>query len=183
MGNMIPAIGLIGSLLIPLSAKAACNASYETPWKASGKLDYSIAAYAVGTNCQTAVVVMAVTDAQHKPIWQTSHLSEHVALFSDEHTINGSKMQAAVEAWVLTGLDTSPSDASALPDWHVGSAEPTREEFGFFIDANVDRESYLAWRKQKRPVFCFVQGIESEKCILADEDGQVWDIGGMTFPG
>jgi hypothetical protein len=176
-------ISVIGSLLFSSAAQAACNAAYEAPWKASGKLGYNIAAYAVGPNCQSAVVVLAVTDAKHKPIWETSRLSEQVAMFSDEHTVNGSKMQAAVEAWVRTGLDTSPANASALPDWPHSASEPTREEFGFFIDAEVDRDNYMNWRKQKRPVYCFVQGLESETCILADDSGQVWDIGGMTFPG
>jgi hypothetical protein len=178
-----PVIGLMCCVLLPLDGNAACNASYEAPWKASGKLGYSIAAYAVGANCQSAIVVLVVTDATHKPIWQKSLLSEYVAMFSDDHTTKGTKMQAAVEAWVQTGLEASPSNAGALPDWPKGAAEPTREEFGFFIDANIDRESYLAWRTQKRPVFCFVQGMESEACILADDSGQILDIGGISFPG
>jgi hypothetical protein len=181
--NLVAAMAITGCVLLPLNANAACNASYEAPWKASGKFGYNIAAYAVGADCRTAIVVLAVTDATHKPIWQKSLLSEYVAMFSDDHTTNGTKMQAAVEAWVQTGLEASLSNAGALPEWPKGAAEPTREEFGFFIDATIDRESYLAWRTQKRPVFCFVQGIESEACILADDSGQILDIGGTSFPG
>jgi hypothetical protein len=176
-------LGLLCSALVPLTAHATCTASYQAPWKASGKLGYSIAAHAVGERCQTAIVVVAVTDAKHKPIWQTSRLSENVAMFSDEHTGKGTKMPAALKDWVQTGFDTSPANAGALPDWPAGATEPTREEFGFFIDAEIDQNTYLGWRKQKRPVFCFVQGIESETCILADDSGQIWDIGGINFPG
>jgi hypothetical protein len=183
MRGIIYAVGLVGSLFLTPSAQAVCNASYEAPWKASGKLGYNIAAYAVGANCQNAIVVLAVTDAKQKPIWNTSRLSESVAVFSDEHTANGTSMRDALINWVQIGLETKTTDASTLPDWPAGASEPMREEFGFFIDAEIDQETYLKWRKQKRPLYCFVQGIESETCILADDSGQIWDIGGMTFPG
>jgi hypothetical protein len=176
-------IGLIGSILFSSAAQATCNAAYEAPWKASGKLGYNLAAYAVGANCRNAIVILAVTDAKHKPIWNTSRLAEGVAVFSDEHTVNGTNMKEALKNWVQIGLETKTTEASTLPDWPAGASEPTREEFGFFIDAEIDHESYLKWRKQKRPLYCFVQGMESETCILADDSGQVWDIGGMTFPG
>jgi hypothetical protein len=169
--------------LFVTKANAACTAAASMPWKASGELNYSIAAYAVGTDCRTAIVVLAVTDANQKPIWQTSRLSEFVAVFSDDNTENGTKMQAAVETWIKIGLEAGTGRNANLPDWPKGAAEPVREEFGFFVDGNIDRDGYLAWRNQKRPVFCFVQGMESESCILADDKGAIWDIGGVTFPG
>jgi hypothetical protein len=180
---------LLASLLLCLLAGIAhadCNASADLPWKASGKHGLHVEAHAVGRNCGSAIVVLAVTDAKGKPLWATSRIADQVAMFSGSLLPKDTPMKKALLEWLSTGLNASPKDTGTLPDWPQGATEPKRpdgEEFGFYIAPDVSREFYLEQRGKKLPMFCFVQGMESESCIVAGDGGAIVEIGGMTFPG
>jgi hypothetical protein len=166
-------------------AQAICNASARAPWRAARELGYQLEAFAVGSSCRSAVVVLAVTD-KGKTIWATSRIADQVAMFSGSLLPKDTAMKKALAEWLDTGLKASPANTGALPDWPQGASEPKRpegEEFGFFIASDVSRESYLEWRRKKLPIFCFVQGMESESCIIVGDSGDIFEIGGMTFPG
>jgi hypothetical protein len=170
---------------MPSVAEATCNASAHVPWRSSGRLGYQIEAYAAGSSCQSAVVVLAVID-RGKPIWVTSRIADQVAMFSGSLLAKDTPMKEALTEWLETGFKVSPANTGTLPDWPQGASEPKRpdgEEFGFFIAPDVSRESYLEWREKKLPMFCFVQGMESESCIIVGDFGGIYEIGGMTFPG
>jgi hypothetical protein len=73
-----------------------------------------------------------------------------------------------------------------LPEWKPGAEAPEREppgEFGVYTADWVGRDLYEEWRAAGLPLFCFVQGMESETCLVAQKDGAVYDMGGTQFPG
>ena len=85
--------------------------------------------------------------------------------------------------WIAA--DDRLTDSSALPDWPEKVTDgvlPPAAEFPFRVEEGQDRESYLALRKAKLPILCFVAGMESQRCILLEKGGVV-EIGTHSFPG
>lgn len=179
-------LGLACLALGSVTAKAACGVSVRQPWPASGAQKLAIVAHALGQSCGAAVVVLVVTDAKDKPLWATSRLAEHVALFQEPDIATPKGMMAALKTWISTGLSTSPASSAKLPAWQKGQDNPLQvpgEEFGYFAGQDMSAEFYEELRQKKLPVFCFVQGLESESCIVADPKGGITEFGGRTFPG
>ena len=59
---------------------------------------------------------------------------------------------------------------------------PMSGEFPLYLEDGTTREDYAALRVKKLPMFCYVQGMESQAC-LALEDGGLRKIGAQSFPG
>ncbi|MFO1032579.1 MAG: hypothetical protein U1E15_00200 [Hyphomicrobiales bacterium] len=183
-------LGLFLSLsLLGLSAgqaAAACTASATVPWTASGKQGLKLTASAVGASCASPVVVLSVLDAAGKPVWTTARIGENVALFADASARTPKALPGALKEWLTTGLSTSPKSSGDLPPWRAGQENPLQkkgEEFGYFAGSDMSESYYEEQRKAKLPVFCFVQGLESESCIMAGPNASILEFGGRTFPG
>ena len=167
-------------------AQAACDVAQRETWQKSGALKLQVEAHAFGPHCRNPIVALAVFNAGGDAIWSTSRIAQHVALLGDEHTNQGRDMKNALGEWLKNAFDTSPDTTADLPAWLKGADQPARpegEEFGFFAGQDVDQTTYAAWRKDKLPIFCFVSGMESMACIIADKSGDIHEIGGFTFPG
>jgi hypothetical protein len=176
----------LGIFWLSSPAQAVCAASASMAWTGSKRPGLSLQAYAVGETCSKAVLVLAVADAKGKPLWATSRLAEFDAMFQDPSVATPAGMTATLKDWLDTGLKTSPKTSALLPAWHAGQDNPLLnpgEEFGFYAAPDLSQEFYEEMRAKKLPVFCFVQGMESESCFIADPDGNITEFGGRTFPG
>jgi hypothetical protein len=172
-------LALLGGMAT--TCEAACQENVRKPWASSLQLE----ARAFGQNCAASVVVLSVLNAKGEPIWATLRLSPQVAVFSHNAT-SPKQMRKALEEWISVGLSANDQTTAQLPDWKVGADAPERPEgteFGFFADQDMSQAFWMEVKQGNYPLFCFVQGMESESCIANAGAGGIVEIGGRTFPG
>jgi hypothetical protein len=183
----IRSLMLLGSvLLLATPATAACNHSASAPWASAKKLGLVLSAYSVGEKCGTTALVLTVSDSKGTTIWSTTRLAQHVLIFADADMNTDKAVKAKLAEWIAIGQESKVRTTSNLPDWPAGAEGPTREgdgEFGYSVEEGTARDSYLDDRKKGYPLFCFVQGFESEACIIATSPNSISEFGGTSFPG
>jgi hypothetical protein len=166
------------ALALPLSQKAAaeeCSQSVETVW-----LDtYSVEADAQGA-CGSAEISIAVFNQSGGIEYQASFDQNDLFGFYGVESL--SDMQAALLDWVSGYTDVATS--AKLPVWPEGAEGPEAGEFPFYAEEGVTREIYERARQEDRPMVCFIQGTESQLCLLKNPtSGALESIGVQTFPG
>ena len=162
----------------PPTSVRGCVASAEAPWRANNAT-FTIAATSAGPDCAHAVATLAIRDAQGRVFYADAAASEHVMTLAQARDL--SSMQQALGGWIDSNNRTIAS-TSALPDWPQGANAPQNGEFPFYPEHELDRDAYLALRAANAPVFCYVQGMESEACV-ALQNGVMTKVGVQTFPG
>jgi hypothetical protein len=90
-------------------------------------------------------------------------------------------MQRRLNEWV-NPPGAARDSTGDLPVSAAGARSPMSGEFPFYVEEGVDRARYEGLRGRDAPMFCYVQGMESEAC-LAFENGRVTKIGVQSFPG
>ncbi|MDE2445946.1 MAG: hypothetical protein KGO94_07190 [Alphaproteobacteria bacterium] len=97
------------------------------------------------------------------------------------------EMHNALVDWIATANSSIKLDTMKdFPEWKSGAESPDTtkpSEFPFTVDSEITREDYLKWQQQNRPVFCFVQGLESAKCLVLTREKTLVEIGIQSFPG
>ncbi len=159
----------------PANNGAACNASAETTWP-----EGITATGNVSGACQSADVSLTLTNPDSETIWQETYRSDQ--LFDFNWATNAVEMQASLDLWLGDYADAR--SAGSLPEWRVGEATPVGSEFPFYVDEGVTREAYVAAREADRPMVCYIQGMESARClIIAPGGASVETLGVQSFPG
>lgn len=178
-GRMISAaaIALACSSVV---AHADCDARSRSVWAGSHK-GVVAEALSVGATCANAVATLVLRDSSGKPLWAESFVGAQVMTFAG--VADKPAMIKALSEWIDQGSSTLPR-TDKLPDWPQGADAPQAGEFPFYPDTEngIDREAYMKLRGQKLPMFCYVQGMESEACVVFDGDG-IMKVGVQTFPG
>jgi hypothetical protein len=90
-------------------------------------------------------------------------------------------MERRLQEWVSppgAALDSTGD----LPEWAADAANPGESEFPFHPYGGMDRAAYAALRTADAPMFCFVQGMESQACFWLDA-GALRRIGELQIPG
>ncbi|MHA7774837.1 hypothetical protein [Roseibium sp. M-1] len=167
-----------GIALVALSLPAIaedCTQSVEAVW-----LDtYSVEASAQG-DCSAAEVSLAIFNQNGGVEYQASFDPNELFGFYDVATLTD--MQAALLDWISGYADIS--SAAKLPAWAQGADGPDAGEFPFYVEEGVTRETYERARSEDRPMVCFIQGTESQLCLLKNpKSGALESIGVQTFPG
>ena len=165
----------------PTSPEAlhGCQVSAIGAWHASPQATYQVEASSAGPDCAHAVATIAVRDASGKVLWVDASPSENLMTLAQARDLPA--MQRALAEWIDSNNHTIAT-TSALPDWPQGADAPQNGEFPFYPEHDLDRNAYLALRTADVPVFCYVQGMESEACV-ALQDGAMAKIGVQTFAG
>ena len=156
-----------------------CQASATGAWRASPQATYQVEGSSAGPDCAHAVATIAVRDSSGKVLWSDAAASENLMTLAQAHDL--SAMQHALAEWIDSNNHTIAT-SSALPDWPQDADAPRSGEFPFYPEHDLNRDAYLALRTANVPVFCYVQGMESEACI-ALQNGEMSKIGVQTFPG
>lgn len=160
-----------------LQAEAGgCTTRAEKPWPAGGQ-GYTVSAFTDGPDCERAVAVIVVRDAAGAPLWIDSFNAQHVAVLAG--IADAGALEAGLAEWIT--YDGMPSTA-ALPAWAEGADSPMLAEFPFLPEPGFDRASWEEQRAADRPVFCYVQGMESMACVMLG-DGFMEKLGVQLFPG
>lgn len=167
-------------------AWAACTMTVSKAWKNAG---LTIDASTVGQDCARAAALLLVRDGKGHIKYSFSSAAEYIGTFgnlADAPVTDNKKMLKALNEWVEAGLSSKINRLSHYTEWKAGADGPIENppsEFPFTVNSDVDRNTYEDWRKQNLPVFCFVQGIESERCIVVTKQGEVSEVGIQSFPG
>lgn len=175
-------------LTAALASLAACNppdtaTSLDQPcagaasraWDAAGAT-LIISTVATGATCTAASAELKVVDDQNQILFQQTYPAEHVMVLAG--ATDADNLQAKLEEWIAD----APRTSSALPDWPEGAEQPIQGEFPFYPSEGVTRDAYLAARGADAPMWCFVQGMESQACLVL-RDGAITDLGAQSFPG
>jgi len=90
-------------------------------------------------------------------------------------------MQRRLNEWI-TPAGAARDSTGDLPVWEANATQPMSGEFPFYVEEGVNRERYETLRAQDAPMYCYVQGMESEACLVR-ENGRLTKIGVQSFPG
>jgi hypothetical protein len=52
-----------------------------------------------------------------------------------------------------------------------------------FPSSDVEHSAFVTYRKQKRAIFCYIQGMESGNCLMQNRGGEIVELGVQSFPG
>jgi hypothetical protein len=170
-------------------AFADCNATVSKKWNVGRSLPYSVEASSLGPDCKRAVALFVVRDSNGEVKYSLSMTSKDNAVFgslADAPVADIKKMRVALGDWLDGGLTSKKNRLSKFLEWKAGTDGPTENppaEFPFTVSSDLSRETYETWRKQNLPVFCFVQGMESMRCVVLTKEGSISEIGIQSFPG
>ena len=187
----VPTLLLLASAWLALtgSSKANCDLTVARAWQVGRKLPYSVEASSVGPDCKRAAALMVVRDDKGEVKYSFSAAAKDIGTFgnlAEAPIVDAKKMRVALTEWLETGLDSKMNHLSKYPQWKNGAEGPAEippAEFPFTASSDLTCDTYENWRKQNLPVFCFVQGIESERCLVLVKDGSVSEVGIQSFPG
>jgi hypothetical protein len=176
----IVAVVIAGTVTAADAAPAGCSARASVPWAIGSGKTLIAEAMSDGPTCASAVVTLVVRNPSGQPIWVDSRIGSQVMIFAGVSNVRD--MARALTDWIDQRRSTMPR-ADALPDWPQGAQAPKAGEFPFYPDGDVDRQTYMKLRSERRPLFCYVQGMESMACVALTSDGQMRKVGVQSFPG
>lgn len=140
---------------------------------------YAVTAIANGADCAQAQAVLTITTpGGDVGFTHTYPVAQVMVLRGAESPAD---MERMLREWIVPPGAAKDSTGD-LPVWAANAEQPVSGEFPFYPEEGVDRAAYEALRRSDAPMFCFVQGMESEACVAA-ENGAVRTIGVQTFPG
>jgi hypothetical protein len=155
-----------------------CSGIAGTSWPAIK--GYTIGAIAGGPDCQKAVALIVIRDADGNAVFHESYIAEYVMVLAGAQ--NSADLTKALKEWIDTSSPQFNTTAD-LPEWKAGEDQPMLGEFAFYPEEGMDREGYEKIRAAKTPVFSFVQGMESVAVVTVDPEAGVIKIGAQSFPG
>ena len=149
-----------------------CPASASGMWEGM-----QIEASANGGDCASAEA--AITIGNGAALWSETYPASQVMVLAGAESVED--MQRRLNEWV-NPPGAARDSTGDLPVWTAGAQQPMSGEFPFYVEEGLDRAAYEAMRGRDAPMFCYVQGMESEACLVL-ENGRVAKIGVQSFPG
>lgn len=153
---------------------SACAASARAEWNG-----LSVESMAEGEDCASAQATLTIKDAAGAALFSETHVAAN--LMSLAQAGDAAAMQTALADWINSSNDTMAT-SGALPDWPAAAEAPESGEFPFYPEEGLSRDRYLTIRAADAPLFCFVQGMESQVCLVL-QDGALTKVGVQLFPG
>lgn len=170
-------VGMAGAWAQPAMAQG-CAAKLSVPW--AGADGVSIVVASSGPKCASAKIRLDLRDrAGTETEVYVGKVDENAAFYE---VTDLASMKKALGEWIVDAAKARKTTAD-LPRWAKGKEQPMSGEFPFYPEEGVDRSMYEELRGLKRPMLCFVQGMESEACIFLDGHGDASKIGAQSFPG
>ncbi|HJS79007.1 MAG TPA: hypothetical protein VJ748_00160 [Vitreimonas sp.] len=154
-------------------AENGCPAAASGTWQGM-----QIEASANGADCATAQATLSI-GSNGATLWSETYPANQVMVLAGAESVED--MQRRLNEWV-NPPGAARDSTGDLPVWAAGARSPMSGEFPFYVEEGVDRARYEGLRGRDAPMFCYVQGMESEAC-LAFENGRVTKIGVQSFPG
>jgi hypothetical protein len=154
-------------------AENGCPATASGTWEGM-----QVEASASGADCAQAQATITIRNGANT-LWSEAYPANQVMVLAGAESVED--MQRRLNEWV-NPPGAARNSTGDLPVWAADAAHPMSGEFPFYAEEGVDRPRYEALRGADAPMFCYVQGMESEAC-LALENGRLMKIGVQSFPG
>lgn len=148
-------------------AYTSCNAQAERKWNG-----LTVEAVSQGDTCEDAVVTLVIRDKAGKPIWARAHIASQLLSFTDGPIASSKAMIEKLSGWISGEGFMQSADKLTLDG-----------EFPFTASSDIDQSALKKYRKQKLPLFCYIQGMESGNCLAIDKNGGIVELGVQSFPG
>lgn len=159
----------------PASQVDDCTAIASTVWLRV----FTVEATSTGP-CGRADVTLVVSRSDGSEVLNETYGQDQ--LFEMAWAETQADLAAALSAWV--GNYANRSSTQTLPPWRAGADAPVASEFPFYVDAGVTQAVYEAVRAQDAPMVCYIQGMESMRCVYLGANGQeLLSVGVQSFPG
>jgi hypothetical protein len=155
-----------------------CLTSVTSQWLGGPTPRLRVEAFSDGPTCVNAVVVYVVRDGQGKALYTNSFAANSVSLTAG--MANVPAMRRALTDWLR--LAQTSYRHENLPAWPLNADGPVLSEFPFMPDETIQRLDYLSIKRARTPILCYVQGMESLKCLVY-RNGGLEPFGLQSFPG
>ena len=154
-----------------------CDATAPSTW-AAGSETITVEASSAGADCASAEATITLRRADAGAMYSQVFPANQIRVLAGADS--AADMERRLQEWV------SPSAAldstGDLPEWAANAAIPGESESPFHPYGGMDRAAYAALRAADAPMFCFVQGMESQACFWLDA-GALRRIGEQQIPG
>jgi hypothetical protein len=173
-----------GEAKAPADVKVeSCAAEAQAQWAATSKTSVQIFAKAEGAECANAKATLTITGPNGKLLHTFEAPVEVMrnTIFADANTPE--TMQAALGAWIDPKSAGVLGTTGGLPEWKAEVELPGDPEFPFMPPEGMSRADYAKLRAKKQPIYCYVQGGESQNCLALDGAGTLTSVGLQRFPG
>ncbi len=153
-----------------------CNANAPSTW-AAGSETITVEASSAGADCASAEASITLRRGDGGAMYSQVFPANQIRVLAGADSV--ADMERRLQEWV------SPSAAldstGDLPEWAANAAIPGESESPFHPYGGMDRAAYTALRAADAPMFCFVQGMESQACFWLDA-GALRRIGEQQIP-
>lgn len=163
---------------------SGCAAETQAHWQPAAKTNLLIVGKSVGANCAAATATLTISGANGNTLHTFEAPTEVMrnTIFGDAD--NAETMKAALAAWIDPPSNTTVETTGALPEWKADAEMPGNPEFPFMPTEGMNRADYAKLRAARLPLYCYVQGGESQNCLAFNETaGTLTSIGLQRFPG
>jgi hypothetical protein len=161
-----------------VDAANGCAATASAPWVA-GAETLTVEGSTTGADCASAEARMALRRADGGEMYGQVFPASSIMTLAGAESV--ADMERRLHEWVSppgAALDSTGD----LPEWEANAELPGNSEFPFRPYGGTDRAAYEALRATDAPMFCFVQGMETQACFWLDQ-GALRRIGEQQFPG
>lgn len=161
--------------------KAKCAVSVDAPW--TGANGYMLRASAAGESCAAAAITIEVLGPGGETLFRDDYAGADLPILFDGLS-DEAGLRTSLKSW-LSDAERAQSTGE-LPAWPAGAEGPTTptgdSEFPFYPAEGMDQARYEAIRATNSPLFCFLQGAESTKCLTFEHQA-LMVIGLQVIPG
>ena len=121
------------------------------------------------------LITRTIYDAGGHELYRADYVTDHIMTlsFDSGFVTEPAELPAAIEDWLTAGPGRSLT--SELPPYQDTAEFP-------FISGADGPNQHEAWRSGDYPMQCYVQGMESMKCVALVE-GEIVELGYQLFPG
>jgi hypothetical protein len=152
-----------------------CPASATSTWQG-----FAIEAASSGLSCAQAHATLTIRNVDGSVGYSETMETQHILTLAGAES--AADMERRLREWI-TPPGAAMDSAGDLPPWKAGAEHPGGgEDSAFYPERGRDRAAYEALRRADAPMFCFVQGMESQACWVG-ENGVISKIGVQRFPG
>lgn len=155
-----------------------CVATASAPWAAGGET-LTVDASSTGADCASAEARITFRRADGGTMYEQAFPASQIMTLAGADSV--ADMQRRLNEWV-SPPGAAPDSTGDLPEWAADAENPGGSEFPFRPYGGMDRAAYAALRARDAPMFCFVQGMESQACFWLDA-GAFRRIGEQQIPG
>jgi len=159
--------------------EAACDTLATTEWRGTNNRVFRANASTSGANCAQSVVLLVVRDSSGDVVWTDALVAAHVMGLNEPTT--QAAMTRALADWVRAPT-TRPRTTADLAPWAQTSGHRGESEFPFRPEEWIDEVTYERLAGEAKPMFCYVQGMESIACLVEFDD-RLEKVGVQSFPG